>query len=242
MVALLSAFLLLTAAAFAFSVLGSAWISKRFPAVATPIPTALGALHVVTAGAPDAPRGAVVLIHGASGNFADLTEPLAAPLCAAGFRVFSVDRPGHGWSERARHANPASPEVQAAMIHAALVSQGVDRALVVAHSLGGPVGLSLALNHADFVHALALLAPVSHPWPGGVAAYHHVAVHPIAGPLFRWTCVLPIGLARMPSALAEVFSPALCRRNSPSGQGFGWRCGHDASRTIPRISSPVMTR
>lgn len=207
MVALLWVFLLFAAAALVFSAVGSAWISKQFPAVAPRIQTSLGAMHVVTAGAPDAPRGAAVLIHGASGNFADLTEALAAPLCATGFRVFSVDRPGHGWSERARHANPASPEVQAAMIHEALASQGVDRALVIVHSLGGPVGLSLALNHADFVHALALLAPVSHPWAGGVSGYHHVAVHPVAGPLFRWTCVLPAGLARMPSALAEVFSP-----------------------------------
>jgi pimeloyl-ACP methyl ester carboxylesterase len=193
--------------AVAFTALASAWIANRFPRVATPIQTSLGALHVVSYGPQDAPRGAALLIHGASGNFADLAEPLAAPLCAAGYRVFSVDRPGHGWSERANHARPASPEVQASMIHEAMTSQGVERALVIVHSLGGPVGLSLALNQPQFVNALALLAPVSHPWPGGVAAYFHLAVHPLIGPIFRWTCMLPIGLAHMRGALAGVFSP-----------------------------------
>ena len=207
MIPLLAFVLAVPAAAALLTGLASAWISKRFPAVARPLPTSLGALHVVSYGAADAPRGAALLIHGASGNFADLAQALAAPLCAAGFRVFSVDRPGQGWSERARHATPASPEVQAAMIHEAMAGQGIERALVIVHSLGGPVGLSLALNHPEFVHALALLAPVSHPWAGGVAAYNHLAVQPLLGPIFRWTCVLPIGLARMPGALAEVFSP-----------------------------------
>ena len=207
MFTLLAVLLCVMVTAAAFTGLASAWIANRFPIVATPIQTSLGALHVVAYGADDAPRGAALLIHGASGNFADLAEALAAPLCAAGYRVFSVDRPGYGWSERAKHARPASPEVQAAMIHKAMANQGVERALVIVHSLGGPVGLSLALNTPQFVSALALLAPVSHPWPGGVAAYNHLAVHPLIGPIFRWTCMLPIGLAHMHGALAGVFSP-----------------------------------
>ena len=41
------------------------------------------------------------MIHGASGNAADLDVALAGRLSEAGFRVLSVDRPGHGWSARA---------------------------------------------------------------------------------------------------------------------------------------------
>ena len=37
------------------------------------------------------------------------------------------------------------------------------------------------------VAGLVLLAPVSHPWPGGVAWYYHVAAAPLIGPLFACT-------------------------------------------------------
>src|SRR5579863_9886268 len=94
----------------AFTAIHSALVARRYPAVAPLIPTSLGAMHIVRYGPEGAPRGAAVLVHGASGNYADLAEALASPLVAAGFQVFSVDRPGHGWSERPDAADPSSPE------------------------------------------------------------------------------------------------------------------------------------
>ena len=57
----------------------------------------------------------------------------------------------------------------------ALARRGVDRAIVVAHSLAGVLGLAMALNAPGFVRGLVLLAPVSHPWVGGVLWYYTVA-------------------------------------------------------------------
>ena len=191
----------------AFTAIHSVFVSRRYPAVAPLTPTSRGAMHIVRFGPNDAPRGAAVLIHGASGNFADLAEALAPALVTAGFQVFSVDRPGHGWSERARAADPSSPEAQAAVIHEALIAMGVRRPLVVVHSLGGPVGLAMALNMPEFVRALALLAPVSHPWSGGVSLYYRLAARRILGPFFRGLIVTPAGLMVMTSSLRGVFAP-----------------------------------
>jgi len=57
------------------------------------------------------------------------------------------------------------------------------------------------------IRGLALIAPVSHPWPGGVAWYYTLGAHPLFGPPFRRLLALPIGLARMTSAVASVFAP-----------------------------------
>ena len=57
------------------------------------------------------------------------------------------------------------------------------------------------------MQGLALIAPVSHPWPGGVAWYYTIGAHPLFGPPFRRLLTLPIGMAWMTSAVASVFAP-----------------------------------
>ena len=86
----------------AFTALASHVIEARFPPVGERIAAGPrgAAVHVVER-PPRAPeRGAVLLVHGASGNFADLDVALGERLAALGFHVFAVDRPGHGWSDR----------------------------------------------------------------------------------------------------------------------------------------------
>lgn len=58
-------------------------------------------VHLNDRGAPpgDPSAPVVVLLHGASTSLLDF-EPSLAPALAAAFRVVSVDRPGHGYSER----------------------------------------------------------------------------------------------------------------------------------------------
>ncbi|HYA75087.1 MAG TPA: alpha/beta hydrolase, partial [Roseiarcus sp.] len=192
---------------FFFTFVETKRIEARFPRVGELVETGAGAIHVVER-APDGPeRGAVLLVHGASGNFADMSLALADRLAALGFRVFAVDRPGHGWSERPSARAAASPEGQARMVREALARRGVARAIVVVHSLAGVLGLAMALNAPEFVRGLVLLSPVSHPWPGGVAWYYTLAASRALGPLFRRLIVLPAGLASMSAGVREVFEP-----------------------------------
>jgi pimeloyl-ACP methyl ester carboxylesterase len=65
----------------------------------------------------------------------------------------------------------------------------------------------MALDAPRFVRALVLIAPVSHPWPGGVAWYYSLGAHPLLGPPFRRQFTLPLGLACMRAGVARVFAP-----------------------------------
>jgi pimeloyl-ACP methyl ester carboxylesterase len=69
------------------------------------------------------------------------------------------------------------------------------------------LGLAMALDAPQFARGLVLLAPVSHPWPGGVAWYYRLAASRLFGPAFRRLFVLPAGLASMRGGVREVFAP-----------------------------------
>jgi len=183
-------------------------VEARYPAVGARVNVGAGAIHLVETPPHGTERASVLLVHGASGNFADLHVALAEPLAGLGFRVFSVDRPGHGWSDRlGARALASSPERQAEAIRRALQQRGVREAIVVVHSLAGVLGLAMALNAPEFTRGLVLLAPVSHPWPGGVSWYYNVAASPSLGPLFRWLVAPLAGRVTMNAALRGVFSP-----------------------------------
>lgn len=148
----------------------------------------------------------VVFIHGASGNLRDQMIPVRAALEGRAELLF-LDRPGHGWSARGP-GNNETPFGQAATIAALMEELDIEDAIVVAHSFGAAVATSLALDHAQKVRGLALLAPASHPWPGGDTSwYYDLAARPLVGRLFAHTLALPGAWARMRGASQCVFSP-----------------------------------
>ncbi len=197
----------LVAASLVFTFAMSRWTEAHYPPVGQRVALEGGRLHVVETAPAGAERAAVVLVHGGSGNFADPHVALAEPLSALGFRVFAVDRPGHGYSDRLGGKSEASPQRQAQSIREAMERLGVREAIVVVHSLSGVLGLAMALDAPRFTRGLVLLAPVSHPWKGGVTWYYPVSAAPILGVLFRWLIVPLAGLATMRGAVRDVFAP-----------------------------------
>lgn len=196
----------LPAALLLWSRLKSRAFERAFPPRGKFVETAFGRLHLTRRDPVAAPIATVVLIHGASGNNADIMAPLGDRLAARGLRVFAVDRPGHGYSERLRE-HSSSPAAQAGAIRVALEAEGVERATVVGHSWAGSAAIAFALDHADFTQGIVLLAPVTHPWPRGVRWYYRLASRPVAGWLFAHMLLVPAGLATLRAALAGVFTP-----------------------------------
>jgi pimeloyl-ACP methyl ester carboxylesterase len=194
-------------ALLAFTASATRLIEARFPPAGKRIEVGGGAIHVLARVAREAERGAVLMIHGASGNALDLDVALGERLSALGFRTLSCDRPGHGHSDRVGGRAVPSPPVQAAALRRAAENLGATQAIVVAHSLGAIVALAMALEAPAFVRALVLIAPLSHPWSTGVAWYNTIGAHPMTGPLFRRLFVLPAGLALLRPAVREVFAP-----------------------------------
>jgi pimeloyl-ACP methyl ester carboxylesterase len=192
--------------------------ARRIEAVHPPsgrfVDVAGGRLHVLDltppADAPDATEPdtlwPVVLIHGASGNLGDLKLALGDRL-AQTRRVVLVDRPGHGWSDRPGGRTDASPARQAALIAQALDGIGLDRFVLVGHSLGGTVAAAFARAYPERVAGLVLLAAVTHPWPGGLDWHYNVGATPVVGAAFARAAALPIGEVLLEMGARAVFLP-----------------------------------
>ena len=188
------------------TMVGTARIERAYPPVGRLVAVDGGRLHILELGRPDAPP--IVLLHGASGNLGDMRLALGERL-ASRYRVILVDRPGHGWSDRPDGRGDATPPRQAALIHQALAQIGVTRAIILGHSWGGAVAAAYALAYPQDVAGLVLLAPVTHPWPGGVALINHIVTTPVIGPLVARTMILPAGYILMQFGVASVFFPQI---------------------------------
>jgi pimeloyl-ACP methyl ester carboxylesterase len=191
-------------------------ITQRFPPYGQFIDTRAGRLHLLDEGEGDLP---VLFLHGASGTLR-VWQPALGGLLAGLGRTILVDRPGHGYSERRAGRGAASLAHQAGAMIDALDALGIGRVVVAAHSWAGALGTRLALDHPDRIAGLMLIAPVTHPWPGGISWYYTAASLPIIGPLFSWTVALPAGEMLMGRSIYGVFAPQPIGADYPQEAGI----------------------
>jgi len=170
-------------------------------------------------------RGAgpvVVLVHGLGGNlrnFYGLLDKLAATC-----RVVAVDRPGSGYSTVSGEHPTLS--AQATIIARFLRRLGVDRPLLVGHSLGGALALALALDHPDRVRALVLISTLSRVERAPPAIFKSLDIRsPALRWLIAWTLMAPLGKLAQQATLKAVFAPELVPENfaAESGAALGLR-------------------
>lgn len=149
---------------------------------------------------------AVVMIHGLGGNLLNFDYALAGRL-SADHRVVLIDRPGSGYSVRPDDA-PANLRAQAATIAAAMRQIGLSRPLVVGHSLGGAVALTLALEHPDCVGGLVLLAPLTHAMNEVPPVFRPLVIaSPVLRKVVGWTVATPLAIRNRDAVLDIVFGP-----------------------------------
>ena len=180
-------------------------LQQAFPAQGRMIEVAGAAIHLADIGPRAAAGPPIVMIHGASSNLEAMRQPLGNRL-ARDHRVILIDRPGHGWSTRAR-TEDSTPAVQAATINEALEKLGIGSAIVVVHSWSGALGARMALDYPGRVAGLVMLAPVAYPWRGGVGWYNKVITTPVIGPLLAYTITLPLGWFLADRAARGAFLP-----------------------------------
>ncbi|WP_321868458.1 alpha/beta fold hydrolase [Paraburkholderia tropica] len=167
-------------------------------------------LHYVEFGNPDGQP--VVFVHGLCGqlrNFAYL--PLEA--LARDHRVILLDRPGSGYSTRAPNG-PANIRAQADSVAHFIAALGLEQTVLVGHSLGGALALSVALDHPEAVARLALIAPLTHVQTEVPKAFRPLVLRSNAVRRFvSRTFATPFGLATSASTLRAVFAPEAVPRD-----------------------------
>ena len=84
-----------------------------------------------------------------------LNRRLAADLAERGFEVLLLDLPGHGGSDKPRHASAHRMDSYARYVVALLDELGIDEAVVGGVSLGANVSLQVAVQAPGRVRGLA---------------------------------------------------------------------------------------
>lgn len=148
----------------------------------------------------------ILMIHGLGGSLHHLRRPLMEAF-GDGYRLIAIDRPGSGYSTRGAGQTGRLTE-QAAQTAALIDALGLDRPLIVGHSLGGAIALATALDHPDKVSGLALLSPLTHTGEPLRPEFRGLAI-PSAGlrRLMAHTLAVPMSVKNGPRTLAFVFGP-----------------------------------
>ncbi|MEO9780837.1 MAG: alpha/beta fold hydrolase [Sedimentitalea sp.] len=178
--------------------------ARLVPQAGEVVPVAGGRVHYVDLGPKDAQT--LVMIHGLSGQLQHFTYALAG-LLAQQYRVIVVDRPGCGYSTRDSDAL-ADPSEQGRMIGEALDRLGVERPVLVGHSLGGAVSLAMAMDRPDRVGGLALLCPATQHEDAVPEVFKGLLVKsPLVRRLIGATIAVPMAAATKDRVLGIVFHP-----------------------------------
>lgn len=195
---------------FTVALAGWTWIEarraeRRVPPLGSVTPVSGARLHVAEAG--DGHEGpAIVLIHGLAAQMRSLSWPLFHRL-SDDFHVLAVDRPGSGYSTREPGLAPGI-RGDAGAIAELLAQRGVERALVVGHSLGGAVALALAVHHPERVGGLALVAPLTHVVDEVPAVFRSLEVYSRGlRNVLSWTVAVPAVRLLQDRVLGEIFHP-----------------------------------
>ncbi|HLZ70421.1 MAG TPA: alpha/beta hydrolase [Dehalococcoidia bacterium] len=104
----------------------------------------------------------VLLIPGFLGSTFSFRHTM--PALAAQFRVLAVDLPGFGYSDRGAQIEYSASN-WVSLLAEFLGRQGIERAVVLGHSLGGGVAQRLALEHPELVERLVLVSSTSAAEP-----------------------------------------------------------------------------
>ena len=134
----------------------------------------------------------VVLLHSQPAN--ERQFELLKNTLKKSYRVISIDRPGMGYSEGPKINSSERIFVQAKIISKLLKEITDEKPVIVGHSYGGALALSLALNDEENIKKLILVNTASHPWKSdNIWLPFKIITDPIIGKMFLNTYAMIYG-------------------------------------------------
>ncbi|MEC4718482.1 alpha/beta hydrolase [Noviherbaspirillum sp. CPCC 100848] len=149
----------------------------------------------------------VVFLHGNGTMIQDFETSGLIDLAAQKYRVIVFDRPGYGYSERPR-STIWTPQAQAKLLHRALLHLGIENPIIVGHSWGTQVAVSMALEQPDYVKSLVLMSGYYYPTARLDVTLAAQPAIPVLGDLMRFTVSPLLSRAIWPAVLGRIFGPA----------------------------------
>lgn len=192
--------------AFAALVLFTAYTARRVNAALPPLGRVVeigGArIHYLDRGSGPT----LLLIHGLGSSMRTFTHSVLDRLSDE-FRVVVMDRPGSGESSRDPQAC-ARLGSQAETVSGFIRALGLDRPVLVGHSLGGAVALTVALDYPEQVRGLALVAPLANMQETVPPVFESLLITSrTLRRLVAWTVATPASILRRTQVLDTLFSP-----------------------------------
>jgi pimeloyl-ACP methyl ester carboxylesterase len=160
-------------------------------------------LHYLDRGSGGPP---VVLLHGNGSMVEDFVSSGLVERLAAHRRVIAFDRPGFGRTLRPR-GRAWVPEEQAALLAEAIARLGLQRPVVLGHSLGSQVALALALNHPEAVGGLLLAGGYFYPTARPDVPLFAPNGIPVVGDVLRYTVSPHLGRVMAGPIIRKLFAP-----------------------------------
>lgn len=179
-------------------------IDAALPAQGHWINVSGGSIHYVEMGPADAAGPPLVMIHGILAQLRHFSYALAERM-AKDHRVILIDRPG--WGHSTIDGKRPGIAMQAHMIAEALDRLGIEKPVLVGHSMGGAVSLAIALRHPELPSALALIAPFTQPIDKPADTFKGLMVPQRIAPIIAWTLSVPIAVKSGSTKAAQAFSP-----------------------------------
>ncbi|WKZ85803.1 alpha/beta fold hydrolase [Ralstonia pickettii] len=185
-------------------------VTKGFPPEGQFIDIGGDRLHYIDRGQGPA----IVFVHGLCGNLRNFAY-LDMDRLARSHRVIVIDRPGAGRSVRAADS-PVNIYAQARTVAQCIEQLGLDKPVLVGHSLGGAISLAVGLNHPHVIRRLALIAPLTHAESAPPGAFRGlVLTSPLVRRLVSWTLAIPLSIINSRKAIDAVFAPEAMPKDFP---------------------------
>jgi pimeloyl-ACP methyl ester carboxylesterase len=174
---------------------------KRIPRIGKTVVVGGDAIHYVDQGS----GRPILFVHGLGGQLHHFRQTLF-PAIGGGFRLVAMDRPGSGYSTRV--SSGARIPQQAEAIAKFIDAVGLEKPLLVGHSLGGAIALRVALDHPDKISGLALISPLTHYVPTPPKEFGGLYIRsPLMRRIIAATLAVPAGMKTAQQTLDFVFGP-----------------------------------